>query len=167
MRLLLIVSPMYPDVMDLRNAHLSGRIRESGGLVRGIDEGQLCGAVSMNGLAANTNPLRGITGFSGVTGCDGQELTSFADVVVGGASVFGFRSPPTQPDVDVDRDGLERFEVLSEGPPGCQPVVSACIDGDGTRVEGADCDLDPRFVDGVSATFAFTAVGANVTGVGR
>ena len=39
------------------------------------------------------------------------------------------------------------------------------IDGDGTRVEGADCDLDPRFADGISATFTYSAVGADVIGV--
>jgi cysteine-rich repeat protein len=160
--ILLIINPVFPETMVMRNAFMRGRVSGSGGTITALDEGQICGALPMNGLAAYGNPLRGVTGFEAVDGCDGQELTSFADVAVAGASVLGLSTTPVQPDVDVDGDGLERFEVLRDGPAGCQPVVSACIDGDGTRVEGADCDLDPRFADGVSATFIFTAVSANI-----
>jgi cysteine-rich repeat protein len=162
---LLIVSTEYPATMVLRNATVTGRIVGSGATITRIEDGQICGALPMNGLAAYDNPLQGVTGFEAVGGCDGQETTSFADVAVAGASLLGLATTPIQPDVDVDRDGLERFEVLREGPAGCQPVIIACIDGDGTRVEGADCDLDPRFADGISSTFTFSAVGANVIGV--
>jgi hypothetical protein len=85
------------------------------------------------------------------------------DLLIGGLAFFGQRGTP--PDVDVDGDGLETYEVDRTGPTGCQPVVSACIDGDGTRVEGRGCARDPRFEDGWSAGLPFTAVQATLVGI--
>jgi hypothetical protein len=51
------------------------------------------------------------------------------------------------------------------GPRGCQPVVTACIDGDGTRIEGRGCYNDPRIADGYSSALTFTATRTEVTGV--
>ena len=69
------------------------------------------------------------------------------------------------PDVDLDGDGLESFEVTRTGPDGCQPVITACIDGDGTRIEGRDCVRNPGFVDGYSAGLTYTATRAEIVGV--
>ena len=38
-------------------------------------------------------------------------------------------------------------------PPGLPPRIEACIDGDGTRIEGRECAMDPRMADGFSAAF--------------
>jgi hypothetical protein len=63
----------------------------------------------------------------------------------------------TKPDLDLDADGLEGFEILEDGPSGCQPVVVACIDGDGTREEGRGCFSSAAIADGYSAAFTYTA----------
>ena len=67
---------------------------------------------------------------------------------------------PVVLDGDLDGDGLEALELTSEGPPGCQPVVTACIDGDGTRIEGHECMRDPRIADGYS--MAVTMISASI-----
>ena len=53
-----------------------------------------------------------------------------------------------------DPKGIPRLER--------QKGVTACIDGDGTRVEGRDCVMDPDFQDGWSAGFELTAVRVNL-----
>jgi hypothetical protein len=68
-----------------------------------------------------------------------------------GADFLGFRSTPTQPDIDVD--GLERFEDTNN-----DGVVDLCIDGDGARISGTDCPLDPRIADAYSEAMQVTAV---------
>jgi hypothetical protein len=68
-----------------------------------------------------------------------------------------------KPDIDVDGDGLEAF--CDSNPDDADNTVDVCIDGDGTMVldgPGSECTeavgpAGPRFVDGVSAAFAFTA----------
>jgi hypothetical protein len=99
--------------------------------------------------------------------CDGTEASStMADLLVAGAPMGGFIPlRGQQPDVDLDGDGLESFEVINRGESGCQPVIVACVDGDGTRVEGRGCAGDPRFEDGFSAGFSMTAVRGNIDGV--
>ncbi len=83
---------------------------------------------------------------------------------LGAVALFGLRGTP--PDVDLDGDGLEAFEVHRRGPAGCQPVITACIDGDGTRIEGRGCAVDARFEDGYSAALPFTAEPARIVGIG-
>ena len=80
-----------------------------------------------------------------------------ADVLVGGA-YFSNIIPvinATPADVDFDGDGLESFEITAGT--SCQAVITACIDGDGTRIEGHACVTDPRMQDGWSSAFDFTA----------
>jgi hypothetical protein len=62
-----------------------------------------------------------------------------------------------QPDIDLDGDGIEQVQADSGG-------IIQCIDGDGTVIAGATCGCDPKIVDGYSAVFDFTAVGASVSG---
>lgn len=75
---------------------------------------------------------------------------SVLDLLVGGFSV--------QPDIDLDGDGLERF-VASPG-----AGVYACIDADGTRIDGPTCACDPRIADGFSLALEVTAVKALLLG---
>lgn len=66
-------------------------------------------------------------------------------------------------DVDLDDDGLEAF--CDSDPDDADKRVDLCIDGDGTMVldaPGVECTEaigpdGPRFVDGISAGFGFTA----------
>ena len=63
----------------------------------------------------------------------------------------------TQPDIDLDGDGLEQINADSAG-------ITSCTDGNGTNVPGATCGCDSRIADGFSALFNFTSVGASVAG---
>lgn len=161
-----IVNPLFPIFLQLRGAMVSGRVMRDATGIAGIEMGAFCGAVPMNATATYPHPVEGIPGGGSSMGCDGRAETSFADVMIGGSTILGIRTLPTQPDVDIDGDGLERFEVDSEGPSGCQPAIVACIDGDGTRIEAPDCAQDPRMADGHSASFDFTAVRASAVGLG-
>jgi len=149
--------------LELKGSQISGTTRATGGELHDIQNGQLCGAIPVSTFAFLPNLL---DMFSGMTSpaCDGSAAaTSMADVMIGGTprgSLVSLRG--TQPDVDVDGDGLESFEVQRTGATGCQPVIIACVDGDGTRVEGRDCALDPRFEDGFSSSLDFTSIRANL-----
>lgn len=149
--------------LELRQSQLAGTTRASGGELAGIDEGLLCGAVPLTTFAFLPNLLDMFTGMVTET-CDGSDIpANLGDVLVGGTPrgfIFPLRG--ASPDVDVDGDGLESFEVDETGTTGCQPVITACVDGDGTRVEGRDCALDPRFEDGFSAGLPFTSVSATI-----
>ncbi len=152
-----ITIPVFILPLEIRQSRLAGTTRETGGQLSNIDDGLLCGAVPLDLLAAFPVP-DGIPIVGGMPACEGDAPPSFADLIVGGAVVL----PPTPPDVDLDGDGLEAFEVTRGA--GCQPVVTACIDGDGTRIEGRDCLLDPHIRDGLSAAFPFTAAPATIVG---
>ncbi len=62
-----------------------------------------------------------------------------------------------QPDLDVDRDGLETF--ADEDGDG---RVDACFDGDGARIDGAECAMDPRIVDAFELVLRFRLVPVRV-----
>jgi len=111
--------------------------------------GQLCGARS----AASWHRVPNSGGFGGRT---------VLDLLVSGATFFGFHSDPTQPDIDFDGDGLERL-VDADG----DGNVDLCIDGNGSQVEGIDCPLDPRIADGYSEAMSLEAIGARLAGLQR
>lgn len=128
--------------------------------------GRLCGIAQVRGFAAIPNVL-GLLGTGlpiqiPTNSCNTAAVPTaqvhMADVLVGGASVgngaltlvYG-----VQPDVDVDGDGLESYQVASGS--NCQAVITGCVDGDGTVIPGHGCVLDPRMQDGWSAAFDFTA----------
>ncbi|MCA9572730.1 MAG: hypothetical protein KC656_33050, partial [Myxococcales bacterium] len=102
--------------------------------------------------------------------CDGGTPAGLLDLFVGGgtalADLGGTLTPfvvtPSAPDLDLDGDGLETFEVTSAGPPGCQPVVTGCTDGDGTPIPGRGCATDPRMADGYSTALTLHAVPATL-----
>ncbi|MFT5357387.1 MAG: cysteine-rich repeat protein [Polyangiales bacterium] len=151
--------------VELRQAFLSGRTTSDAEGVSGMTDGLLCGAVPVSTLAILPNLLEMLPFGEPPPPCEGLD-TNLVDVLIGGSPPGGFISlPGVDPDVDLDGDGLERFEI-NRGAPGedCQPVVTACVDGDGTRVDGHNCTLDPRFEDGFSAGFLAAAVRANIVG---
>jgi len=144
-----------------------GRIQGTVTTARGVESGLLCGGIPVSLLAL----LGGFIGdiLETAPPCDGGEPASLADLIIGGGEgvAMGFPLPfeATPPDLDLDGDGLEGFEIDDEGEPDCQPVVTACIDGDGTRIEGRGCYSDGRIGDGHSAVFEFTAVEATLVPV--
>ncbi len=80
------------------------------------------------------------------------------EVFLAGGAALGFPMlPGLDPDVDIDGDGLERFELDSDG------RIVACIDDD-TRVEGRDCWQSVSMADGFSLVLRFSAVPAVFAG---
>ncbi|MBW2460041.1 MAG: DUF4215 domain-containing protein [Deltaproteobacteria bacterium] len=147
--------------IEIRQSRIASTTRATSGTLSHLDDGLICGAVPLDLMAAFPVPAE-IPLIGGQPACgdpDGRP-PSFADLILGGAIVL----PPSAPDVDLDGDGLESFEIARGA--GCQPVVTACIDGDGTRVEGRDCLLDPRIRDGLSIGMPFTAAPATIVGTG-
>lgn len=161
-----------PIPITLEQGHVQGRTQADMGKLYRLgtadDEALLCGGVSANLLAL----LSGFLGDMLETDppCGGGEAAGLLDLVIGGGSAtmnFGGTAIPlmfraTSPDLDLDADGLEGFEVLSDGAPGCQSVVVGCFDGDGTRIDGRGCYYDPAIADGYSAAFEFTAAQATL-----
>jgi cysteine-rich repeat protein len=156
--------PVFILPLDIRQSEISATTRATGGQVSHLDDGLLCGAVPLDVFAIIPTDMLPVIG--GTPPCEGTDSPTMADLLVGGALVL----PPTQPDVDLDGDGLERFETTRGA--GCQAVITACIDGDGSRVEGRGCVLAgddrgrARFQDGYSTALPFTAVPASIVGFG-
>lgn len=155
--------------LTLRDAYVLGTTSGTPARVSGISDGMICGVVPLEPLTFLNESL--LESFGGGGGgfeinieppCAGEEESSMADWIVGGATIAIISLRATQPDVDLDGDGLESYEVTSG--PGCQAVVTACIDGDGRRVEGRNCYLEEGFEDGYSAALTYT--GTRVMTVG-
>ncbi|MBI4509926.1 MAG: hypothetical protein HY698_09845 [Deltaproteobacteria bacterium] len=62
------------------------------------------------------------------------------------------------PDIDMDGDGLETMVMENQR-------VIACIDGDGSRIDGKNCACDPRIADGYSIAYFMELVPAQVLGI--
>ncbi len=158
--------------ITLERGMLSATTQQSGGELSGLEDGLICGGIpvqTMSFLSASMLEMfGGGGGFMIEIGdpCDGStEDPTLADMMIGGGMIAILRLRATSPDVDLDGDGLESFEVARTGPRGCQAVVTACIDGDGTRIEGRGCYDDPRIADGYSSALTFTATRTEITGV--
>jgi hypothetical protein len=95
----------------------------------------------------------------GVAGpCGLSQLPSPA----GAGSMLGFlvNANQTQPDIDVDGNGLDR--IMGDG-----QDIASCTTGDGVLIPGADCACDPRIKDGFSGAFDFSAVPAMIVGIAQ
>lgn len=158
--------------LTLRDAYLRGTTMSGAdGELYSLDMAQVCGVVPLQPLSFLNEDL--IEGFGGGGGfmidipapCDDtMRPSTMVDWLVGGATIAIIRITPTSPDIDLDGDGLESFEVDRDGATGCQPVIVACIDGDGTRYEGRDCYIDDHFADGYSAALQTDAIRAFIVG---
>ena len=107
---------------------------------------RLCAAVPASALHKFPN-------FSGVGG------RTVLDVLVVGVNALGIRVDPTQPDVDVDHDGLETMQD-TDG----DGNVDLCTDGNGAQIQGTDCMLDPRIADAYSVAIDLTASAVVLSG---
>ncbi|MFK7984687.1 MAG: hypothetical protein AB8I08_01570 [Sandaracinaceae bacterium] len=157
--------------IDLQQGRIEGTMRQAGGELFELEDGLLCGGIPVSLLSL----LGTFAGDMLVTDapCDGGEPAQLLDLLLAGGSatvmfgdnMFPLRFTATPPDLDLDGDGLEGFNVTDDGPAGCQPVVTSCTDGDGTVIDGRSCFSDPRIADGHSAAFNITAVAATIVGV--
>lgn len=157
-----------PFPLELKRGQIEGTMASSSGNLS-ISGARVCGAISVRMLETTPNFFATLgVGIGENPPCVGEADATLADVIIGGTGGSGLLSiPATAPDVDVDGDGLERFETTTtwSGTGACQPVVTACIDGDGTRIEGRGCALDARFADGISIGLSASAVSAQIVGV--
>ncbi len=144
----------------LHRARIRGTVVASPTRITDFRSGVLCGALPGHDLANIQNPSGLIPGGGG----RGGAMSSFLELIVGGQRLFIFNVGPRQPDVDLDGDGLERYEATM-GAGMTPPQITACIDGDGTRIEGRTCALDPRMADGFSAAFNVSGVWITLRGV--
>lgn len=149
--------------LDVRRAHFTADITDHGSDPRTLESSSICGVIPVSSLAAIPDLISLVSG-SPPAACDGGEAASLAELLVCGAMPLGVRIGPAQPDVDLDGDGLEQYEINATGPSGCQAVIAACIDGDGSRIEGRDCVLNPRMADGFSAALLLDGIDVTVRG---
>ncbi len=134
-----------PVRIALRRGQIFATVVNDGMKITNLDAGILCGGIPVLALynIANPAPLGGAT---------------MLDMLTSGLGGFG---TPAQPDLDLDFDGVETF-TDTDG----NDTVDTCTDGNGTTVvTGEMCPTDPRFADGYSAAFQFTAIWAEIIGV--
>lgn len=110
-----------------------------------IPAGVACGAVPA--WAADSIPMCSISGGTGVDTEVCAEDSTLAFVV----ARLG-----AQPDIDLDGDGLETYDIDFSG------NVVRCHDGDGSVIEGAGCLRDPRITDGYSICASFRGIPAEI-----
>ncbi|MCB9598182.1 MAG: DUF4215 domain-containing protein [Sandaracinaceae bacterium] len=154
--------------IELKQGRILGQTVADGGELYEIRDGTLCGGIPASLLAL----LGGFLGDMLITDppCDGGANAELLDVIIAGGSatiaiggmMIPVRFSATAPDLDLDADGLEGFET--ERGSDCQPVVTSCIDGDGTRIDGRGCFSSPEIADGYSAAFSFDAIRAELVG---
>jgi cysteine-rich repeat protein len=151
----------------VRQSRITGTLMNNGTRITAIDRGVLCGAVPLRDLAALPNffelLLRG--------GMGGMARSTLLEAMVGGYRVMipfiglALNIGPSRADIDLDGDGLEQV-IGTMGNATTPPQITGCVDGDGTRIPGRACVMDPRIQDGFSATFRFNGVWFRPVGAG-
>ena len=122
-------------------------------------EGTVCGVLEVRSLA-HAMDLFGSGTASGYPLCQEVErVISLADLV-GAGRRLGF--VPTQPDTDLDGDGLEQLIVAGLPTDLCTPIIVGCVEGDGTEIHDPNCIFD--FDDGWSTSFFVVAERASFAG---
>lgn len=130
-----------------------------------ISAGKMCAVIPLAQLDALVisdllgSDLQFIAGILPVSCVDSIDPT-LADLVAAGFALPGGTGGTLlggdRPDIDVDGDGLEAFEITSGTD--CQAVITGCFDGDGTRLERSQCFAAGSGInDGYSGLFTFTA----------
>ncbi|MCA9576289.1 MAG: DUF4215 domain-containing protein [Myxococcales bacterium] len=115
-------------------------------------EGTVCGVLEVQSLARAMD-LFGSGTATPYPLCQTMERAiSLADLV-GAGRRLGF--VPTQPDTDLDGDGLEQLIIAGVPADSCTPVIVGCVEGDGTETLDPNCVFD--FDDGWSASFFVVA----------
>lgn len=138
-------------VFVLARATAYGTVNDDAGGTRidTITGGDLCGG-------APAGPMKLVPLDFGIPGLPPTML----DLLVVGFD-FLVEVQPTQPDLDMDFDGLETFED-EDG----DQIIDHCYDGDGSAIPGGeDCPLDPEVQDAYSVSLQFEAIWSSIIGV--
>jgi cysteine-rich repeat protein len=143
----------------VQRARISGTVVANDTRIVEFRGGTLCGAIPARDLAQIRNPANMIPGGGG-----GMNNSTLLEALVGGQRVLILNIGPQQPDVDLDGDGLERYEATMGGL-GRPPSITACFDGNGTRIEGSGCVTDPRMNDGFTSAFSIGGPWITLRGV--
>ncbi len=157
-----IAFPTRPFRVHVRDAHLVARTDRFGDEVGNLEEGRVCGTLTIASLLPFTRESASLDILPPACSEPSVPFT-LADIAIGGMDLSLARAPGASPDLDLDGDGLERFEI-DRGDGRCVPVVTACVDGDGTRIPGRRCLEDPRIADGFSVELGFRGTRTHVTG---
>lgn len=147
-----------PFRFHMTRSRLRGTLTHDAERITGLSEGVLCGAIPTRDIAMLPN----FFSFAGPGGGGSARMSSMLEAMVGGYRIqipFGpaLMIGPVQPDIDLDGDGLEYFEA-TPGDARTPPQITACIDGNGTRVTGRTCPLDRRFADAFSSAIRHSGV---------
>jgi cysteine-rich repeat protein len=151
----------------VRRSRITGALMNNGRRITAIDRGVLCGAVPLRDLATIPNFFELLL----MGGRPGMTRSTLLEAMVGGYRVMipfiglSINVGPSTADIDVDGDGLERV-IGTPGDARTPPQITGCVDGDGTRIMGRTCVMDPRIQDAFSATFRFNGVWFSPAGVG-
>jgi cysteine-rich repeat protein len=155
--------------VELLGGQVQGTTVADAGELYEIEDGLLCGGIPLTLLSLLGGFVDGM--FTTEPACDGGAQPGLVDVVMAGGTVTfnfdGMMIPvpfrATLPDLDLDEDGLEGFEITDGDD--CQAVVTSCTDGDGTVIDGRECYQSAGIGDGYSAAFTFTAIAAQLAGI--
>jgi hypothetical protein len=135
-----VVLPIGASVLVVREARAIGSFAACG---ESMDL-TLAGAALVRDLGGEVSPLGGST---------------LLEALLAGGQAIGVPSAPgLTPDLDLDGDGLERFELDGSG------QLLRCLDGDGTEILGRDCYEDERIADALSMTARVVGVPARFVG---
>ncbi len=145
---IVISNPVLTGVMTAAPDNQSVHFLEDGTVSKVDVEAMLSGAITADTLGA-------APGIPGV--CLGNNLLDI--LALGCVTGFGIDILPSQPDADLDGDGLEKLcDDCTD--PACggtgdadagvsDGIIDCCLDGDGTTViEAPNCWTDPRIADG-------------------
>lgn len=118
-------------------------------LMNELSDGQLCGVAPVRNVALVMLPLCELAPVLCLQALLPADLSLAEYLAVLGA----------QPDVDLDDDGLERFELDGNN------RVLVCYDGDGRAMGAKDCLQDPEMQDGYSICFDLHGIPGEILGV--
>jgi len=126
-----------------------------------VSHGRIKGTISPGG-SGGTVVLAGALLVGDLGGVWAENISpdlSMLELFLAGGASFGVPAVPgLSPDLDLDDDGLESFELDDES------RLIRCVDGDFTVVEGRDCWQDARFADALSMTSRWHLVSAQFDG---
>lgn len=130
-----IAFPGLPIDIEVSHPTITGPVTEEGGVITSFGPGTLSGAVTASTLTGTPNLLEAFD-------CPGDTMLDVMALGCAGSV------DASQPDVDVDGDGLEQFFDSCDPAVAPDGIVECCVDGDGAVIEGVGCTDDPRFADG-------------------
>lgn len=145
------------DSVSVSKGTIEGHKAMLGLGVHGLGILQFTNFIVRGTLSADQQTFSGRLG--GIAGpCGLSQLPSPA----GAGSLLGFliNANKTQPDIDVDGNGLD--QIMGDG-----QDIASCTTAGGVVIPGADCACDPRIKDGFSGAFDLSAVPALIIGIAQ